>query len=63
MSWLCEIMESTSGWKGVWWGTPETERVLWSASKLGLIRRPSTTQVEWTEKGAALARKYIWRKA
>lgn len=41
-----------------WWSIPQYERVINIAARLGLVYRPSVTQVEWTERGAALARKY-----
>ena len=37
----------------VWWEDPLIGEAIWYGERLGLLRRPSTTQVEWTTEGAA----------
>jgi len=40
----------------VWWSDPSVNSVINAGVSKGWLRRSSTTQVEWTEEGAALAR-------
>ena len=39
-----------------WWHDEYATKLINDAVIIGWIRRPSTTQIEWTESGAALCR-------
>lgn len=58
MRMLAEIMKRTEGFSA-WWLDPVSDKIISGAHRLGLVYRPSTSQVEWTEKGIRLYHKYI----
>ena len=61
MKWLRNIMATVDDWPtygGPWWLDSLTSRIIDHAHRLGLVYRLSVSQVEWTERGAELARKY-----
>ncbi len=39
-----------------WWNDDHANRLIFDAVLIGWIRRPSTSQIEWTEAGAELCR-------
>ena len=39
-----------------WWTEDNATRIVFDAVLKGWIRRPSTSQIEWTESGAQLCR-------
>ena len=60
MKLLAEIMKKTIGYPvNCWWLNGFYSNVIDKASKLGFVKRTSTTQVFWTEKGVNLYHKYI----
>lgn len=56
---LHTAMQETYGWETnelksqCWWDSKFVSQILMEAKRLGYVRRPSTTQVEWTDKGVA----------
>ena len=52
-------MNKTKGWGSCWWMDELTNAVIDEAVKLGWLLRPSTTQVEWTEKGVEAVKDFI----
>ncbi len=53
---LTAIFEANAVPTCCWWNDPCANRLINDAVRNGWIRRPSTTQIEWTESGAALCR-------
>ena len=57
---LHAAMLETYGWKTkelksqCWWDSDLVDPILREAERLGYVRRPSTTQVEYTDKGVVL---------
>lgn len=58
MKMLSAIMKRTEGWSDAWWLDPLCSKILDKAHHLGLVHRPSVSQVHWTEKGVAFYHKY-----
>lgn len=58
MNQLIAIMQTTTGWSTPWYNDPSTSAILWKAHRLGLVFRPSVSQVQWTPKGIRFAKKY-----
>lgn len=46
-----EAMERTKNWNTAWWLGKEINDIINEGVNMGWLLRPSTTQVEWTEKG------------
>lgn len=49
------VREAMSGLSqtAAWWSVPEINNIIESGVRQGWLRRPSTTQVEWTDSGSA----------
>lgn len=59
MNLLQALMMRTGGFPvDCWWRDPFCTAIIDKAHALGLVRRYSVTQVEWTTRGVTLCRKY-----
>lgn len=50
---VADAMKKTKGWDSAWWQDASIDAPLRFAQAQGWVRRPSTTQVEWTDAGVA----------
>lgn len=61
MNMLIDIMKNVDRMGHCWWSDRTANAIINHAHRLGLVVRFSTTQVQWTERGCELARKYATR--